>query len=95
MSSQLNQYFAVLLHFWSKHLHLIMALQAGQKETFMLELPGYPDGISRGTDGSFWVALVNPNNPLLLNPIINTRCASVWRCSARRCPSMQHRFITD
>jgi len=37
----------------------------GQAEPFIEELPGFPDNISTGFDGRFWVALVSPRNPLL------------------------------
>ncbi len=37
----------------------------GQAEPFIEELPGFPDNISRGFDGRFWVALVSPRNALL------------------------------
>lgn len=38
--------------------------KAGQKEIFINELPGYPDGISRASDGSFWISIVAPPSPL-------------------------------
>jgi len=37
----------------------------GQTEPFIEELPGFPDNISKGLDGRFWVAFVSPRNPLL------------------------------
>lgn len=37
----------------------------GSLETFTKGLPGFPDGISRGEDGIFWLALVSPRNSLL------------------------------
>lgn len=37
----------------------------GQAEPFIEELPAFPDNISTGIDGRFWVALVSPRNPLL------------------------------
>ena len=37
----------------------------GQAEPFIEGLPGFPDNISRGFDGRFWVALVSPRNALL------------------------------
>lgn len=38
---------------------------AGQAEPFIEALPGFPDNITAGQDGRFWVALVSPRNPLL------------------------------
>jgi hypothetical protein len=37
----------------------------GQSEPFIEHLPAFPDNISTGLDGRFWVALVSPRNPLL------------------------------
>ncbi len=34
----------------------------GEDEVFIDNLPGFPDGISRGEDGVFWLALMNPRN---------------------------------
>ena len=34
-------------------------------EPFIEALPGFPDNISRGQDGRYWVALVSPRNPML------------------------------
>lgn len=36
---------------------------AGEHDVFADALPGYPDGISRGTGGRFWVAIFAPRNP--------------------------------
>lgn len=38
--------------------------RAGESEVFIDNLPGFPDGISRG-DGVYWVALASPRNPTL------------------------------
>jgi sugar lactone lactonase YvrE len=43
----------------------LVGARAGQLETLIDNLPGFPDGISRTTDGGFWVALVNPRNALI------------------------------
>lgn len=32
------------------------------EETLMTNLPGYPDGVSRGSDGIYWLTLVNPRS---------------------------------
>ncbi|MCP4668262.1 MAG: SMP-30/gluconolactonase/LRE family protein [Deltaproteobacteria bacterium] len=39
----------------------------GKSETFIDKLPAFPDNISTGLEGRFWVALVSPRNPLLDN----------------------------
>jgi sugar lactone lactonase YvrE len=37
----------------------------GESETLIDNLPGFPDGISTGADGIFWLALVSPRKPAL------------------------------
>lgn len=37
----------------------------GQDEVLIDNLPGFPDGISAGAGGVFWVALASPRNPLM------------------------------
>ena len=39
----------------------------GQFETLIGSLPSFPDNISTGHNGRYWVALVSPRNPLLDN----------------------------
>jgi sugar lactone lactonase YvrE len=39
----------------------------GQAEPFVEQLPGFPDNISTGLDGRYWVALVSPRNSLVDN----------------------------
>jgi sugar lactone lactonase YvrE len=39
--------------------------KAGQSEVFIENLPGFPDNISYDDEGTFWVALPNPRNPML------------------------------
>ena len=39
--------------------------RAGQDEVFLDNLPGFPDGISAGAEGRFWIALASPRNPLV------------------------------
>lgn len=48
-----------VLRYW------IRGEKAGIMEPFISNLPGFPDGISRGESGTFWLALVSPRNPLL------------------------------
>lgn len=37
----------------------------GQSEVFIDQLPAFPDGISRGSDGIFWLAMISPRNPII------------------------------
>ncbi|MEL6759403.1 MAG: SMP-30/gluconolactonase/LRE family protein [Myxococcota bacterium] len=37
----------------------------GEVEVLIDNLPGFPDGISAGTDGLYWVAIASPRNALL------------------------------
>lgn len=37
----------------------------GQSEVFIDNLPAFPDGISRGSDGIFWLAMISPRNPII------------------------------
>jgi hypothetical protein len=37
----------------------------GQSEVFIDNLPAFPDGISRGHDGVFWLAMISPRNPII------------------------------
>ncbi len=39
--------------------------QKGQSETFLKDLPAFPDNISTGLDNRYWVALVSPRSALL------------------------------
>jgi sugar lactone lactonase YvrE len=39
----------------------------GQSEIFIHSLPSFPDNISTGLNGRYWVALVSPRNPLVDN----------------------------
>ncbi|WP_310681147.1 SMP-30/gluconolactonase/LRE family protein [Aliifodinibius sp. S!AR15-10] len=41
--------------------------QKGQSEPFLSNLPAFPDNLSTGLDGRFWVALISPRNALLDN----------------------------
>lgn len=49
--------------------------KAGQKEIILDNLPGFPDGISRGKNGIFWIAVASPRDALLdkLSPHPRTR----------------------
>ena len=37
----------------------------GKSEIFIDNLPGYPDGISQGSNGIFWLTLISPRKPAL------------------------------
>lgn len=37
----------------------------GEHEVLIDNLPGFPDGISRGEGGVFWIALASPRNPIV------------------------------
>ncbi|MGH1432872.1 MAG: SMP-30/gluconolactonase/LRE family protein [Lewinella sp.] len=39
--------------------------KTGTVDTFIQALPAFPDGISRGSDGIFWLAMISPRNPLI------------------------------
>jgi sugar lactone lactonase YvrE len=39
--------------------------RAGEVEVFVDNLPGFPDNVSTGTDGLFWVAMGSPRDQLL------------------------------
>ena len=34
-------------------------------ERFVSDIPGYPDGISRSSDGNFWIAVAAPTLKLI------------------------------
>lgn len=44
--------------------HWLAGPKAGATDVFVDGLPGFPDGISRSSDGGFWLSLVVPLNPL-------------------------------
>jgi sugar lactone lactonase YvrE len=39
--------------------------KAGQTDTLVDNLPGFPDNIARGSDGLIWIAMGSPRNPTL------------------------------
>lgn len=43
----------------------LLGPKAGEAEIFIDNLPGYPDGVSAGSDGIFWVPLAYPRDPQL------------------------------
>jgi len=48
-----------VIRFW------ISGPKKGQSETLIGPLPSFPDNISSGQDGRYWVALVSPRNPII------------------------------
>ena len=56
--------------------------RAGEDEVWIDALPGFPDGISRGPDGRFWLALASPRQA-----IVDTMAPHPWlRRAAVRLP---------
>lgn len=53
----------------SHHAQDTGGLQAGTKDNLVKDLPGFPDGISRASDGNFWLSIVVPPVPLLVKAI--------------------------
>lgn len=45
--------------------YYIAGAEQGKDEVLIDNLPGFPDGISTGTSGVFWIALASPRNPLM------------------------------
>lgn len=45
--------------------HWLSGERAGETETFVEDLPGYPDNIALGSDGLIWVAIASPRDPLV------------------------------
>ncbi|MGH7390329.1 MAG: SMP-30/gluconolactonase/LRE family protein [Candidatus Rokuibacteriota bacterium] len=45
--------------------HWIAGRRRGRTEPVLENLPGFPDNVSRGLDGRFWVALISPRNAIL------------------------------
>lgn len=45
--------------------HWLTGPQAGARDHLVQDLPGYPDNISRGSDGLIWVTLASPRDPLV------------------------------
>jgi sugar lactone lactonase YvrE len=45
--------------------HWLSGPEAGTTDIFADGLPGFPDGMSQGAPGRFWVAIATPRNPLL------------------------------
>ncbi len=48
--------------------------EAGARDFLVSDLPGYPDNISRGSDGLIWVSLASPRDPV----VESLRSAPLW-----------------
>ncbi len=75
--------------------HWIAGPRKGETEVVIDNLPGFPDGVSRGADGVYWIALVAPRNTLLdrLAPSPFLRKA-IWRLpEAVRPKAERHPFV--
>jgi hypothetical protein len=46
-------------------LYWLAPSRAGQSEVLIEQLPGFPDNLTRGLDGKFWLGLASPRNALL------------------------------
>lgn len=57
--------------------HWFAGPRAGQTQTVIADLPGYPDNINRASDGGYWVALVGMRTPafdlMLTDPALRKR----------------------
>jgi sugar lactone lactonase YvrE len=62
--------------------------KAGQAETLVENLPGFPDNISLGSDGWIWVALASPRDRLLdrLSKVHPAARKAVWALPERLRP---------
>ena len=45
--------------------HWLTGPAAGTRDYLVEDLPGYPDNISRGSDGLIWVTIASPRDPLV------------------------------
>ncbi|MFN8196608.1 MAG: SMP-30/gluconolactonase/LRE family protein [Nocardioidaceae bacterium] len=45
--------------------HWLSGPHAGQRDLLCTDLPGYPDNISRGSDGLIWVSIASPTDPVV------------------------------
>lgn len=45
--------------------HWLAGPRAGQRDFLCQDLPGYPDNISRGSDGLVWVTIASPRDPVV------------------------------
>ena len=52
---------------------MVFLLQAGSLELFLDNLPGLPDGVSRASDGNFWVAINSAPVPKAFGVLMSSR----------------------
>ncbi|MCY7395094.1 MAG: SMP-30/gluconolactonase/LRE family protein [Nocardioides sp.] len=45
--------------------HWLSGPLSGTRDVLVADLPGYPDNISRGSDGLIWVSLASPRDPVV------------------------------
>ena len=48
-------------------------VQAGSLEMLLDHLPGFPDGVSKASDGNFWVAINSAPAPKALGVLMTSR----------------------
>ena len=65
--------------------HWLTGPRAGSTDPWLEDLPGYPDNVSRGSDGLTWVTLASPTDPvverIMAGPMLLRRLA--WRLPER------------
>jgi sugar lactone lactonase YvrE len=68
--------------------HWLTGARQGQTDHLATDLPGYPDNISRGSDGLVWVTVASPTDPvverLMTAPMVVRRLA--WKVPGRLQP---------
>jgi len=66
--------------------------RAGELETLITDLPGYPDNINRASDGNYWLALVGMRTPsydlALSKPEFRTRMVKTIPPDEWLCPNL-------
>lgn len=45
--------------------HWLTGARAGTRDLLASDLPGYPDNIARGSDGTIWVSIASPTDPVV------------------------------
>jgi sugar lactone lactonase YvrE len=67
----------------------------GQVDSFVDDLPGFPDNLSTGSDGLVWVAVAAPRDPTLdwLLPRAPALRKAVWAVPEQLQPKAKQRFL--
>lgn len=60
--------------------------RAGSRDLLVDDLPGYPDNLSRGSDGLVWVTIASPRDPLV--EALRTRLPLLLRKAVTRLPAV-------